>query len=84
MPENEKPTRPADLKQIEALRDYAAGLLGTRQAIERAGLEDYADLVIAMAQNDLDFPKPADTPQRRAHVEQARAVLQPRLRRHDR
>ena len=66
------------------MRDYAAGLLGTRQAIERAGLEDYADLVIAMAQNDLDFPKPADTPQRRAHVEQARAVLQPRLRRHDR
>lgn len=71
-------------KQLETLRQYADGLLGTRQAIERAGLQDYADLVIALAQNDLDFPKPADTPKHRAHVEQARAILQPRLRRHAR
>lgn len=84
MSENEKLIRLADSKQIEALRDYAAGLLGTRQAIERAGLEDYADLMIALAQNDLDFPKPADTPRHRANVEQARAVLQPRLQRHGR
>jgi hypothetical protein len=73
-------TNSADEKQLEALRDYAAGLAGTRQTIERAGLQDYADLVIALAQNDLDFPKPADTPKHRAQFEQARAVLQPLLR----
>lgn len=69
-----------DPKALEALRDYAAGRLGTRQAIERAGLEDFADLLIALAQNDLALPKPADTPGRRANVERARALLQPRLR----
>jgi hypothetical protein len=71
-----------DLKQIDVLRQYAEGLLGTRQAIERAGLEDFADLLIALPQNGLLLPKPADTAQRRANVELARAVLQPRLRRH--
>ena len=71
-----------DLKQIDVLRQYAGGLLGTRQAIERAGLEDFADLLIALSQNGLLLPKPADTPKRRANVELARAVLQPRLRRH--
>jgi len=69
-----------DAKQLEALTDYANGLLGTRQAIERAGLEDFADLLIALAQNDLDLPKPDDTPRRRANVERASALLQPRLR----
>jgi hypothetical protein len=73
-------TNQTDSKQLEALRAYAAGLLGTRQTIDRAGLQDYADLVIALAQNDLDFPKPADTPKHRAQLEQARAVLQPLLR----
>lgn len=68
--------------QFDALRQYAAGMLGTRQAIERAGLADFADLLIALAQAGLDLPKPADTPTRRAHVERARAILQPRLRRH--
>ncbi|MGE3279672.1 MAG: hypothetical protein AB7H90_03560 [Alphaproteobacteria bacterium] len=67
-------------KQLEALRAYAAGLAGTRETIRRAGLQDYADLVIALAQNDLDFPKPADTPERRAHIERAGAILQPLLR----
>jgi hypothetical protein len=71
-------------EQLEALRDYAAGRLGTRQTIERAGLEDFADLVIALAENDLDLPKPADTPKRRANLELARALLQPRLRSHGR
>jgi hypothetical protein len=71
-----------DPKQIDVLRQYAGGLLGTRQAIERAGLEDFADLLIALSQNDLLLPKPADTAKRRANVELARAILQPRLRRH--
>lgn len=74
---------PTDPKQLEVLCDYAAGLLGTRQAIERAGLYDYADLLIALAQNDLDLPKPADTPQHRAQVAQASAILQPLLRHAD-
>lgn len=67
-------------QQLQVLRDYAAGLLGTRRAIERAGLEDYADLVIALAQHDLDLPKPDDTPERRANLERVCAILQPLLR----
>ena len=68
----------------EALfRQYAAGLAGMRETIKRAGLQDYADLVIVLAQSGLDLPKPADTPQRRAHLERASAILQPLLR-HDR
>jgi hypothetical protein len=66
--------------QIKALRDYAAGLAGTRETMRRAEINDYAELVIALAQHDLGLPKPADTPQRRAHVERASAILQPLLR----
>lgn len=69
--------------RLAALRAYAAGGLGTRQAIEQLGLRDYADLIIALAQHDLDLPKPADTPRRRANVERASALLQPRLRHGD-
>jgi len=67
-------------EQLEILRAYAAGRLGTRRAIEALGAHDYADLVIALAQNDLDFPKPSATPAHAAHVARARAILQPRLR----
>ena len=74
----------ADAKQLQTLTDYANGLLGTREAIERAGLDDFADLLIALARNDLSLPKPADTPSRRANVQRARTVLQPRLRNNDR
>jgi hypothetical protein len=66
--------------QIDMLRAYAGGKLGTRETIERAGLDDYADLIIAMARNNLDFPKPAETPEHEAHVARAREILQPRLR----
>ncbi len=69
-----------DSIQLETLRAYSDGLLGTRQTIERAGLHDYADLIIALAQNDLEFPKPADTPRHRAQLEQVGAILQPLLR----
>ena len=69
-----------DPQRLETLRAYAAGRLGTRQTIERAGMHDYADLVIALAQNDLEMPKPAETPRREAHLARARAILQPRLR----
>ena len=65
----------------ETLRAYAGGQLGTREAIERLGLRDYADLIIALVREDLPLPRPADTPARRAAVERARAILQPRLRR---
>ena len=70
----------ATQEQLAALRDYAAGRLGTRRAIERLGMRDYADLVIALAQHDLDLPKPPDTPHYQAEVARARAILQPRLR----
>jgi hypothetical protein len=67
-------------RQLKVLRDYAAGLVGTRRAMERAGVEDYAELVIALAQHDLDLPKPTETPEREANLERARAILQPLLR----
>lgn len=66
-------------RQLKVLRDYAAGLLGTRHAIEKAGVEDYAELVIALAKHDLDLPKPADTAKRQANIERARVILQPLL-----
>jgi hypothetical protein len=67
-------------KRLRALRDYAAGMAGTRETMRRAGINDYAELVIALSQHDLDLPKPADTPQRRAQVARAGAILQPLLR----
>ena len=70
----------SDSNQLKALRDYAAGLVGTRETITRAGLQDYADLVIALARSELNLPKPADTPERRAHLQRASAILQPLLR----
>jgi hypothetical protein len=69
--------------QLEALHAYAAGRLGTRATIDRAGMHDYADLVIALAQNDLDLPKPPATPAHEARVARARGILQPRLRHGD-
>jgi hypothetical protein len=66
--------------QLKALRDYAAGLVGTRETMRRTDIGDYAELIIALAQHDLDFPKPADTPQRQTHLERATAILQPLLR----
>ena len=67
-------------EQETVLRRYAAGLLGTRSTIEAIGAHDYADLVIAMVQADLDFPKPSATPAHDAQVARARALLQPLLR----
>jgi len=69
-----------DETQIADLRAYAAGGLGTRQVIARAGLHDYADLVIALAQAELDFPKPTESPARDARLARAREILEPRLR----
>ncbi len=67
----------------EVLRQYANGLLGTHGTIEAIGAHDYADLIIAMAQAGLDFPKPSATPAHEAQVARARAILQPRLRHAD-
>jgi hypothetical protein len=67
--------------RLTTLGDYAAGRLGTRQAIEKLGLHDYADLIIALAQHKLDLPKWADTPRHEANVARARMILQPQLRR---
>jgi hypothetical protein len=66
-------------KTLKAVRDYAAGLVGTRETMRRGGLSDYAELVITLAQHNLDLPKPADTAERRANVERAAAILQPLL-----
>ncbi len=70
-------------EQLLTLGEYAAGRVGTRRAIERLGMRDYADLVIAMAQNDLNMPKPTETPAHFKNVTRARAILQPRLRHGD-
>lgn len=67
-------------EQIAVLRAYSAGRLGTREAIARAGLDDFADLLIALGHHDLPLPGPEDTPQRRENVERARVLLEPLLR----
>ena len=64
------------------LREYANGKLGTKEAIENAGLQDFADLLIVLSQENLLLPKPEDTPERRADIDRARAILQPLLRAH--
>ena len=71
--------QPDGSEKLDVFRAYAQGNAGTRETIERAGLQDYADLVIALVRNGLDFPKPADTPERRAQIAKASAILQPRL-----
>ena len=73
----------AENEKEALLRQYAAGQLGTRRTIEAIGAHDYADLVIAMAEAALKFPKPTETPARDARVARARAILQPRLRHGD-
>ncbi len=70
----------SEQRHLRALGDYAAGLRGTRQAVQRAGVEDDAEVVVALARHDRNLPKPADTSERRANLERARAILQPRLR----
>jgi hypothetical protein len=70
----------AEREQLKALRDYATGRVGTREAIRRAGLKDHAELIIALLQHDLDLPKPAATQQQRVHLEHPRAIRQPSLR----
>lgn len=66
-------------QRLSVLYDYAAGRLGTRSTIERLGLDDYADLIIALSAHDLALPKPPETPTLDAHRERARALLLPRL-----
>ncbi len=70
-------------EQDAVLRRYAAGQIGTRHAIEALGARDYADLVIALAQSGLDFPRPRETHAHAAQVLRARAVLRPLLRHGD-
>jgi hypothetical protein len=67
-------------EKTAVLQQYAAGQLGTRRTIEAIGGSDYADLVIAMAEAELEFPKPSLTAKHEANVARARAILQPRLR----
>jgi hypothetical protein len=66
-------------QKLAVLRDYSGGRIGTRTAIERLDLDDYADLVIALSRSDLPFPKPADTPVARRHRTKARELLLPLL-----
>jgi hypothetical protein len=72
-----------DSDRLPMLRAYAEGRLGTRWTIEHLGMRDYADLVIALAQQGLDLPKPPNTPRHEEQVARARAILQPLLRRGD-
>jgi len=74
-------TKAATPEQLEVLSLYASGGAGTRATIERAGLGDYADLVIALVAHGLDFPRPAATRAHDAHLARARAILEPLLRR---
>ena len=66
-------------EQLAILRAYSAGEGDTRDTIDALGMADYADLLIALARYDLPFPKPAETPQRTAHLRRAEALLRPLL-----
>lgn len=66
-------------ERLVILQQYSAGHRGTRETIELRGMEDHADLLIALAQTDLTLAKPPDTPELAAHRERARAILIPRL-----
>lgn len=68
-----------DDRKLATLRDYSAGHLGTRAAIEALALEDYADLIIALSQNDLPFPQPSHQSAVVADRDRAWAILQPLL-----
>jgi hypothetical protein len=65
----------ADRRQI--LEAYAAGDMGTRDAIEALGYRDFADILIGLAQAGLELPKPADTPARAERMKRAREILLP-------
>lgn len=69
-----------DPDQLETLKAYAAGERGTRDTIERLGMHDFADLIIALSQHDLLLPRPPEGPERDANIARATAILQPRLR----
>jgi hypothetical protein len=71
----------SDSERLSILRDYSAGKLGTRATIDLLGFDDFADLLIALAGEDLHLPRPADTPTLAAHRERATELLQPLLRR---
>ena len=68
-----------EAERLSILAEYSEGRRGTRDTIEALGMEDYADLLIALAQTDLPFPKPPDTPELEAHRQRAWEVLMPRL-----
>ena len=64
----------------QTFRRYAAGALGTRETMGLLDLDSYADIIVGLARFDLPFPKPDDTPERRAAVARAREILEPLLR----
>lgn len=66
--------------EADALRAYSAGWSGTRDTINRLGMRDYADLLIALGRLDLPLPRPTESASRAAAVARASAILQPRLR----
>jgi hypothetical protein len=68
-----------NIDRLSVLSEYSQGHIGTRDAIERLELRDYADLLIELAQHDLVQPKPSMTPAHTAHIVQVTAILQPRL-----
>ena len=61
------------------LQEYALGKLPTRRAIEKIGAHDYADLIIALSQHDLQLPRKSAGAE---HVRRATLLLQPLLRQH--
>lgn len=56
-------------RQDDTLRAYAEGLITRREAVERLGVRDGADLLIALGESGL--PPPGPPP----HVVEAQAVL---------
>lgn len=68
-----------DHERTSILDAYSMGNVGTRAAIEKLGLDDYANLLIALASRNLPFPRPAHSEALFAHEARAHAILLPRL-----
>ena len=63
--------------RVAILQGYAEGRIGYRAAIDRLGMEGFADLLVAVSQAGLSLPRVSAGPENVAHLV---AILRDRLR----
>lgn len=82
MPNTSKaPPSLTEAEQRAIIDRYMIGEMGTRDVIEALGLDDFADLVIALSGLGYRLPKPLPSKRRDEHLAAAARLLGPRLRR---